>query len=363
MQRALLGLFASALVTMATPLPVELVDMSSGVLEVSGGEVTASTVTRVQHLVDHVVQRSGLAGWGRPAGGSAPGCHTAVLRLDCSGPRQPGALFSIEVQHRRCRDGGGLSVLGNATVVVVSSRCGGAEQGLKAGLGRLARELRVRPGRVDVPRGLVVGMGPAPAPPLWSLRGHQYTAAHFPAMFRTSTHPVLRSLHPFLPAHTPLSAGQHMRGPTCRTNGSPTRTAILPSCPHPASHWHHRPLAHSSTHCAGSRVLVLFLSRTPAAALGAPASRKVPGASSTSSRTATSTLFRAISDAFPIVPRRLSDADGGLRSDAVTKLGAASGMITPCLGPTRSSSHTSASSPRPTAPTLSSTQRGWTRPA
>ena len=77
-------------------------------------------------------------------------------------------------------------VHGNSTVVLIlTGRCDGREHGLQAGLGRLARELRVGPGRVEAPRGLAVGMGPAATPPLWPLRGHMYTAAHYPSMFRT----------------------------------------------------------------------------------------------------------------------------------------------------------------------------------
>jgi hypothetical protein len=56
------------------------------------------------------------------------------------------------------------------------------EDGFQLGIGRLARELRVGPGWVHLPRALRIEEDGAA---LWPLRGHQYTAAHNPSMFRT----------------------------------------------------------------------------------------------------------------------------------------------------------------------------------
>ena len=114
MAGSFLGLLACMLVPMAMPFPVELVDMSRGVLEFAGevAMVTASTSAHLHHLIDHVAARSGLPGWLQPAvPGSPPGCPAAVLRLDCSGPRHPGILFSINVQHRHCHGNRGMSPL------------------------------------------------------------------------------------------------------------------------------------------------------------------------------------------------------------------------------------------------------------
>ena len=55
--------------------------------------------------------------------------------------------------------------------------------GLRAGIGRLLRELRISPGRVALPRDFRFSEDASRA--LWQLRGHQYTAAHHGSMFRS----------------------------------------------------------------------------------------------------------------------------------------------------------------------------------
>ena len=55
--------------------------------------------------------------------------------------------------------------------------------GLRAGIGRLLRELRISPGRVALPRDFRFSEDASRS--LWQLRGHQYTAAHHGSMFRS----------------------------------------------------------------------------------------------------------------------------------------------------------------------------------
>ena len=152
----------------------------------------------LRHLGEHIQYRSGIAGWASVLGGdhvprpSAP-CPVAAggtvasvlqLRLDDDGgagavsrgrmrPR-PAGSFSLAVHAR------GSPCNGTWRIVIAASD----HAGLRGGLGRLARELRVyRAARVEVPAGLAVEQDGSAT--LWPLRGHQYTSQHHPSMFRT----------------------------------------------------------------------------------------------------------------------------------------------------------------------------------
>ena len=139
----------------------------------------------LHHLGAHVQHRSGVRGWGSvpaPPRGTLDlcpaGAATALLRLRLqprpgSSAGHPGSFaLAVHVGGAPC----------NGTLVVVAAP---DVAGIRDGLGRLGRELRVRAAAVGVPASLSVVGGGGGERALWALRGHQYTAAHHPSMFRT----------------------------------------------------------------------------------------------------------------------------------------------------------------------------------
>ena len=120
-----------------------------------------STAARDQ-LLASVRHRSGVESWGADTSGTV-----LTLQLSPASATATSGSFSIQV------DSG-------ANVVVIA---GVDDLGLRAGVGRLLRELRISPGRVALPRTFSYSEDSSKA--LWQLRGHQYTAAHHGSMFRS----------------------------------------------------------------------------------------------------------------------------------------------------------------------------------
>jgi hypothetical protein len=145
-----------------------LIDISNAAFEVSDtarGTVTGGGLVQfMHHIIKQIQTRSGLSQWGGTLTEDGDDSLCTTLQLDQSGGR-PG-WFTVTV-HQEPKQ----------LVKIVASDT----TGFRAALGRLARELRASTGRVLIPEGLDIRS----EPPLWPLRGHQYTAAHHPSMFKT----------------------------------------------------------------------------------------------------------------------------------------------------------------------------------
>ena len=125
-------------------------------------------VHELDSLLTNVRQRSGLASWGEDSIGVS-------LSLEI----HPDGLAAT-TGSAALRAGGSFSIRAGSEEVVIAAVDG---IGLRAGVGRLLRELRVRPGHVGLPRDFSYSEDASKA--LWQMRGHQYTAAHHGSMFRS----------------------------------------------------------------------------------------------------------------------------------------------------------------------------------
>ena len=176
----------------STVAAVELAEFTGAVLLAPADDHPAfgpAAAAAMQHLRAHVARRHGTSEpWATEAGSSPAAdpnrCAAAVIRCDdrLDQPQPPPGGYTLNVEEEpldpaACGGGGA-----NATRTTVRLSASD-DAGFQAAIGRLARELRVWPGRVAVPRSLSVGGGGDAA--LWPLRGHQYTAAHHPSMFRS----------------------------------------------------------------------------------------------------------------------------------------------------------------------------------
>ena len=160
--------------------------------------ITGPTARLLRHLSNHVQRRSGLAGWGSrasPLCGKADQGQCSLLRLVATSAQQSLSPGSFRLTAARTPSAPGSAPFPSASKflgkiprssapgAVVITIAAGDDAGLRAGIGRLAREIRISASNVTLPHGLVVAHDGAAA--LWPLRGHQYTAAHHPSMFKT----------------------------------------------------------------------------------------------------------------------------------------------------------------------------------
>jgi hypothetical protein len=190
----------SPAVSVAAAVEIMLDATNAAVVVTAGRRATdaqtpaaAAIVESRAQLIADVQRRSSRPGWGlgQPQQGQQPHPHPHPHQPPPS-PPPPVVAIHLELtdvigDQREISSPGSFSVAvstaagvgGTDTITVAATDAAG----LRAGCGRLQRELRIDPGSVRLPRDFSCVVDAADA--LWEMRGHQFTAAHYGSMFRT----------------------------------------------------------------------------------------------------------------------------------------------------------------------------------